>query len=67
MLFLELQNQKHGGVTREELGNLLENFKTDILGNLSSKLDTLNIKRKQEEENAILSIFCPRCRKKHPA
>jgi hypothetical protein len=54
------------GVTREELGNLLENFKTDILGNLSSQLDTLNIKRKQEEENTILSIFCPRCRKKHP-
>jgi hypothetical protein len=56
-----------GGVTRVEIGNLLENFKIDILGNLSSQLDTLNIKRKQDEENSILSIFFPRCRKKHPA
>jgi len=55
-----------GGVTRVELGNLLENFKTDLLGTIGSQLDTLNIKRKQEEENPILSIFFPKCRKKHP-
>jgi hypothetical protein len=55
-----------GGVTRVELGNLLENFKTDILGTIGSQLDTLKIKRKQEEENPVLSIFCPKCRKRHP-
>jgi hypothetical protein len=49
-----------GGVTRVELGNLLENFKTDILGTIGSQLDTLNIKRKQEEEHPVLSIFCPK-------
>jgi hypothetical protein len=55
-----------GGVTKVELGNLLENFKTDLLGTIGSQLDTLKIKRKQEEENPILSIFCPKCRKRHP-
>ena len=55
-----------GGVTRVELGNLLENFKMDILGTLSSQLDTIKVKRRQEEENLVLSIFCSKCRKKHP-
>jgi hypothetical protein len=55
-----------GGVTRVELGNLLDNFKTDLLGTIGSQLDTLKIKRKQEEENPVLSIFCPKCRKRHP-
>jgi hypothetical protein len=35
-----------GGVTRVELGNLLDNFKTDLLGTIGSQLDTLKIKRK---------------------
>jgi hypothetical protein len=55
-----------GGVTRMELGNMLENFKTDILNTINIQLDTLKIKRKQEEENVSLAIFCPRCRKRHP-
>ena len=33
-----------GGVTRVELGNLLENFKIDILSTLSSQLDTIKNK-----------------------
>ena len=55
-----------GGVTRVELGNLLENFKTDILGTLSSQLDTIKVKKKQEEENLVLSIFCSKCKKRRP-
>jgi hypothetical protein len=55
-----------GGVTRIELGNLLEKFKTDILHTISSQLDTIQIKRKQEEENVALEIFCHQCRRKHP-
>jgi hypothetical protein len=55
-----------GGVTRIELGNLLEKFKIDILHTISSQLDTMQIKRKQEEENVVLVIFCHRCRRKHP-
>jgi hypothetical protein len=26
----------------------------------------MKIKKKQEEENVTLAIFCPQCRKKHP-
>jgi hypothetical protein len=28
-------------------------------------LDSLKIKKKQEEENATMRIYCPRCRRKH--
>ena len=35
-----------GGVTRVELGNLLENFKTDILGAMGSQLDALQAKKR---------------------
>ena len=35
-----------GGITRAEIGNLLENFKTDILSTIGSQLDTLKIKNK---------------------
>ena len=55
-----------GRVTRIELGNLLENFKTDILGTLSSQLDIIKFKKRQEEENLVLSIFCSKCQKRHP-
>ena len=34
------------GVTRVELGNLLENFKTDILGAMGSQLDFLQAKKR---------------------
>jgi hypothetical protein len=44
-------------VTRAKLGNLLEDFKTDILGTLSLQLDTLHFKKNQEDENKTLSIF----------
>ena len=54
------------GVTRMELGKLLENFKTDIMGTLTSQFDALETKKRQEEEDATLQIFCPKCRKRHP-
>jgi hypothetical protein len=54
-----------GGITRVEIGNLLENFKNNILITIGSQLDTLKIKKKHEEENATMSIFSPRCRRKH--
>ena len=53
-----------GGVTRTKLGNLLENFKTNILGTLSSQIDSMNIKKKFEDE--ALTIFCSRYKKRHP-
>jgi hypothetical protein len=54
-----------GGIIRAKIGNLLENFKTNILSTIGSQLDTLKIKKKQEEENPTMSIYCPRCRRNH--
>lgn len=54
-----------GGVTRIEIENLLEDFKTDILGTLTTQLDIMQAKQKQAEVEKNLAIFCPRCRKKH--
>ena len=54
-----------GRITRAEIGNLLEDFKTDILGTLTMQLDIMQSKQKQAEAEQNLVIFCPRCRKKH--
>ena len=44
---------------------MLDEFKTDILGSLSEKIDTLKLQNKQKTETDALAIFCPKCRKKH--
>ena len=44
--FSRVQKSANGGVTRAEIGNLLDNFKTDILSNLTSQLDILQVKQK---------------------
>jgi len=54
------------GVSRAEIGNLFDNFKTDFLSTLGSQLDTLKIKKKKELEDATLAIYRPKCRKIHP-
>ena len=54
-----------GGITHAEIGNLLEDFKIDILGTLTTQLDIMQAKQKQVEAKQNLVIFCPRCRKKH--
>jgi hypothetical protein len=58
-------NITSGGVTRAEVGNLLENFKIDILSTLTTQLDVLQAKQKQAEAEQTLAIFFHRCRKKH--
>jgi len=60
------KNTNTTGVIKAEIGNLIEDMKTEILNYLSMQLDTLQIKRKQEENNKFLAILCPRCTKKHP-
>lgn len=52
-------------LSRAEIGNMLNEFKTDILGSLSEQLDTLKIQNKQKTEADSLAIFCSKCRKKH--
>jgi hypothetical protein len=53
------------GVTKIELGNLLEDLRTDILNTLTSQMDLLQEKQKQIESEKSMAVFCPRCRKKH--
>jgi hypothetical protein len=42
-------NTFESGVTRVEIGNMLEDFKIDILIFLSSQLNTLQKNKKKEE------------------
>jgi hypothetical protein len=65
-LVSRITNPSGGGVTRTEIGNMLDNFKTNILSSFSSQLDTFQAKKKKEEVDLTLVVFCPRCRKKHP-
>jgi hypothetical protein len=37
-----------------------------MINSFSSHIDTLQVKQKQEESDLALSIFCSKCRKKHP-
>jgi len=48
-----------------ELGNPLEKFKTDILNTVDNHLDTIKLKKKQEDERVSIAIFCPKCKSKH--
>ena len=52
-------------MTRAEFGNILEDFKNDILGTLTTHLDVIQAKQKQAILEQNLVVFCPRCRKKH--
>ena len=42
-----------------EIGNMLEDFKSEMMQTLAMKMDTLHIKRKQEEAERALAIFFP--------
>jgi hypothetical protein len=55
-----------GGVTRVEIGNMLEDFKTDILSSLSSQLDTLQMKKKKEEAELSFGYLFPKMQNKTP-
>jgi len=52
-------------LTKSEIGNLMEDMKIDILHSLAMQLDTLKIKRKQEEVEKSLEIFYPKCTNKY--
>ena len=45
---------------------MLEDFKSEMLQTLAMQMDTLHIKRKQEEAKRALAIFFPRCTRRHP-
>ena len=54
------------GFSRMEIENLFEGLKIDILSSLSSQLNALQEKIRQEEEDRDLNICFPKCRKRHP-
>jgi hypothetical protein len=64
--FSRVQKSASGGATRAEIGNLLEEFKTKMLSSFASQIDTLQIKKKQVEAEAAMSIFYSKCRENHP-
>lgn len=64
-VFSRVNKSASGTVSREEIGNFLDEFKTDILESLSEQIDTLKLKNKQRDESDALSILCPKSRKKH--
>jgi hypothetical protein len=55
--FSRVHKSTNGGETREEIGNLLENFKTDMINSFASQMDTLQVKWKQAESKQVLCIF----------
>jgi len=65
-IYSRVQKSASGGATRAEIGNLLEEFKTEMLSSFASQIDALQVKKKQAEAEAALAIFCSKCREKHP-
>jgi hypothetical protein len=55
-----------GGVTRVDIKNMLEDFKTDILSSLSSQLDTLQMKKKKEETKLSFGHIFPKMQNEKP-
>lgn len=51
---------------KHEIGNMLEDFKCEMLHRFSLKMDTIEIKRKQVEAKRALTILYPICTKRHP-
>ena len=54
-----------GSISRTEFGSLLEDFKADILSTLGTQVEVLKTKKRHEQQDQALSIFCPKCRKQH--
>ena len=65
-VFDRTRNSSNGGATRAEIGNLLKNFKIEMIRSFSSEIDVLRVKQKQAVEDLKLDVFFPKCRKKHP-
>ena len=63
-VFTQAQKSASGGATWAEIGNPLENFKTDMMSSISSQLDVLREKQRQAEEDLALGVFRPKCRTK---
>ena len=58
-VFDRTHKSSNGGATRAKIGNLLENFKTEMMSSISSEIDVLREKQKQAVEYLTLDVFCP--------
>ena len=58
-VFDKTQKSSNGGATHAEIGNLLENFKTEMMISISLEIDILKAKQKQAVEDLTLGVFCP--------
>ena len=56
---------KNAGATRVEKGNLLENFKIDMMSSISLYLDVMIEKNKKLAKYLVLGVFFLNCIKKH--
>lgn len=63
---IEEHNSKgNNGVIKGKITNLLESFKMNILSTLSNSLDQFKEAKNKEEVGKFLSIYCPKCAKRH--
>ena len=65
-VFNRTQKSSNGGATHAEIGNLLENFKIEMMSSISLEIDVLRAKQKQAVKDLTLGVFYPQCRKNHP-
>jgi hypothetical protein len=65
-IFSRVQKSTNGRATREQIGNLLEDFKMEMINSFYSQINTLKIKQKKIELDQALSIFFLKRTDKHP-
>ena len=59
-VFSRTQKSFDGGATQEEIGNLIEKFKTKMMRSISSEMDVLRENQRQAVEDLTLNVLCPR-------
>jgi len=55
--YVKIQKSTNGGVTRDEIGNLFENLKTDLLNTISAQLTKTQVKRHRMKLIRPLSCY----------
>lgn len=53
-------------IINHEIGSMLQDFKSEMFHKFFIRMETMQIKIKQQEEKMALAIICPRCTKRHP-
>lgn len=64
-VYARIHKSANGGITRAQIGHLLESFKTNLMS-ISAQMDSLQIEQKKCEVEKSLAFFFSRCKQKHP-